>query len=123
MTSLVTGLIASEGQELVCADCGKLITHPKEYVSISEKKGSERNLCVKCAGKEGYLWIAGLIVTGELVCDGCSKTMRHPERYGYIGYIRDEGMSPLRLCEECSRARGYLEKKIDDRGREVETFL
>lgn len=123
MKSMVTGLIASEGQELVCADCGKHITHPKEYVSIHEKKGSARNLCVKCAGKEGHLWIAGLIVTGELVCDGCGKTMRHPERYGYISYIHKEGKPTLRLCEDCSRARGYLEKKGDERGREAETFL
>ena len=122
MTSLVTGLIASEGQELVCAVCGKPIIHPNEYVSI-EEKGSERYLCVKCAGKEGYLWIAGLIVTGELVCDSCGKTMRHPERYGYVGYTREEGKPPLRLCEDCSRARGYLEKKGDEKGREMETFL
>ena len=124
MRPKVAGLIAAEGQELECGDCKKLITHPKEYVSIREKKGSEpRCLCVKCAGKEGYLWIAGLIVTGELVCDGCGKTMRHPERYGYINHIGEEGKPPLRLCEDCSRARGYLEKKRDERGRETETFL
>src|SRR4030043_1122667 len=109
MTSWVTGSIVSKKKELECSDCRKLITHPKEYVSIHEEGGSVRYLCVKCAGKEGYLWIAGLIVTGELVCDGCGKTMRHPERYGYIGYIREEGKPPLRLCEDCSRARGYLE--------------
>ncbi len=123
MTSWVTGLIASEGEELVCGDCKKLITYPKEYVSIHDKGESVRYLCVKCAGKEGYLWIAGLIVTGELVCNGCGKAMRHPERYGHIGYIREEGKPPLRLCEDCSRARGYLEKKTDEKGRESETFL
>ena len=65
-------------------------------------------------------WVAGLIVTGELVCDGCGKVMRHPERYGYIC---EEGEPPLHLCENCSRARGYLKRRRDEKGREVETFL
>ncbi|RLC95039.1 MAG: hypothetical protein DRI39_01075 [Chloroflexi bacterium] len=65
-------------------------------------------------------WIAGLIVTGELVCDGCGKPMRHPERYGYIC---EEGKEPVRLCEQCSRARGYLVSRGDERGREMDSFL
>lgn len=62
-------------------------------------------------------WIAGLIVTGELVCDGCGRTMRHPERYGYIC---EEGESPVRFCEDCSRAKGYLKWDAD---KKMETFL
>ncbi len=65
-------------------------------------------------------WVVGLIVTGEVVCDGCSKAMKHPERYGYIC---EEGEAPLHLCENCSRAKGYLKPKVDEKGREVETFL
>jgi hypothetical protein len=65
-------------------------------------------------------WVAGLIVTGEIVCDGCGRVMRHPERYGYI---KEEDKAPLRLCEDCSRARGYLKWKKDERGHEAETFL
>ena len=65
-------------------------------------------------------WVAGLTATGELKCDGCGKVMRPPERYGYIC---EEGQPPLRLCEDCSRARGYLKQKSDEKGREVETFL
>ena len=65
-------------------------------------------------------WVSGLIVTGELKCDGCGKVMRHPERYGYIC---EEGQPPLHLCDDCSRARGYLKQKKDEKGREVETLL
>jgi hypothetical protein len=65
-------------------------------------------------------WVAGLIVTGELECDGCGKTIRHPERYGYIC---EEDKAPLRLCEECSRAQGYLKTRGDERGRDIESFL
>jgi len=65
-------------------------------------------------------WVSGLIVTGELKCDGCGKVMRHPERYGYIC---EEGHHPLHLCDDCSRARGYLKQKRDEKGREVETLL
>lgn len=62
-------------------------------------------------------WIAGLIVTGELLCDSCGRTMRHPERYGYIW---KEGESPVRFCEDCSRAKGYLRWDAD---KKMETFL
>ena len=65
-------------------------------------------------------WVVGLIVTKELVCDGCARVMRHPERYGYIC---EEGKPPLRLCEDCSRAKGYLKWKKDEKGHEIETFL
>lgn len=65
-------------------------------------------------------WIAGLIVTGELVCDSCGRVMRHPERYGYIC---EEEMTSLRLCEDCSRDKGYARKKWDERGHETESFL
>ena len=65
-------------------------------------------------------WVVGLIVTKELVCDGCSRIMRHPERYGYV---QEEGKDPIRLCEECSRERGYLKWKKDEKGHNVETFL
>ena len=65
-------------------------------------------------------WISGLIVTGDLTCDGCGKIMRHPERYGYIC---EEGKSPLHLCENCSRDKGYMKPKKDEKGHEVETFL
>lgn len=65
-------------------------------------------------------WVGGLVVTGETECDGCGRTMRHPERYAYVS---EEEQSPQRLCEKCSRARGYLRQKKDEKGREVETFL
>jgi sulfur relay (sulfurtransferase) complex TusBCD TusD component (DsrE family) len=63
--------------------------------------------------------VTGLIVIGEMVCDSCGRVMKHPERYGYIC---EEGESPLRLCEDCSRARGYLKRRISKK-EEVETFL
>ncbi len=65
-------------------------------------------------------WTAGLTVTGDMVCDGCGKVMRHPERYGYIC---EEGEPPLRLCEDCSRDRGYLKGKWDEKGHYSESFL
>ena len=65
-------------------------------------------------------WTVGLIVTGEMVCDGCGKAMKHPERYGYVS---EEDKPPQRLCADCSRARGYLNTRIDDKGQEVDTFL
>ena len=65
-------------------------------------------------------WATGLIVTGDMVCDGCGKVMRHPERYGYI---REEGKAPLCLCEDCSRASGYLKGKTDEKGHYSESFL
>ena len=74
--------------------------------------------------------ITGLIVTGKLKCDGCGRVMKHPERYAYIKW---EGLSSpdnvdkktsLRLCENCSRARGYLRQKEGEKeGEEEETFL
>ncbi len=121
--SEMTGLIVAAGQELVCDDCRKVMRHPQEYVSIYEGGEPPRNLCVKCARKEGYLWFTGLIVVKEMVCDGCGRVAGHPERYGYIHYTCEEGKPPLRLCEDCSRARGYLEWKKDERGQVVETFL
>jgi hypothetical protein len=63
--------------------------------------------------------VMGLIVTGEMICDGCGRVMTHPERYGYIC---EEGKSPLRFCEDCSRARGYLKKRVNKK-EEAETFL
>ena len=65
-------------------------------------------------------WTAGLIVVGDMVCDGCGKVMRHPERYGYVC---EEEKSPLRLCEDCSRAKGYLKGKWDEKGYHSESFL
>jgi hypothetical protein len=65
--------------------------------------------------------VSGLIVVNELVCDGCGRIVKHPERYGYI--CEDEEEDPMRLCEECSRERGSLTHKKDDKGRERETFL
>ncbi|MBL7120045.1 MAG: hypothetical protein ISS53_05110 [Dehalococcoidia bacterium] len=65
-------------------------------------------------------WTAGLIVTGDIVCDGCAKVMRHPERYCYVC---EEGEPPLRVCEDCSRAKGYLKGKWDEKGRYSESFL
>ena len=65
-------------------------------------------------------WTAGLTVTGDMVCDACGKVMRHPERYGYIC---EEGEPPLRLCEDCSRDRGYLKGKRDEKGHYSESFL
>lgn len=62
-------------------------------------------------------WVAGLIVTGEMVCDNCGKTMRHPERYGYVC---EEGKPSLSFCEDCSRAKGYLQWNAD---KKMETFL
>ena len=64
--------------------------------------------------------MSGLIVVNELMCDGCGKVMKHPERYGYIS---KEGEAPIRVCENCSRERGLLNLKKDDKGRERETFL
>lgn len=64
---------------------------------------------------------SGLIVVNELVCDGCGRIVKHPERYGYI--CEDEEEAPMRLCEECSRERGFFTHKKDDKGRERETFL
>jgi len=65
-------------------------------------------------------WTAGLIVTGQLTCDECGRVMRHPERYGYLC---EEDESPLRLCQDCARKKGYLKKRWDDRGHEGESFL
>jgi len=65
--------------------------------------------------------IAGLIVTGEMNCDSCGKTMRHPERYAYI--YDDESGKESRFCEKCSREKGYLKKRKNERGEEIETFL
>ena len=64
--------------------------------------------------------VSGLIVVNELACDGCGRVMKHPERYGYI--CEDEE-APVHLCEDCSRERGFLNHKKDDKGRERETFL
>ena len=123
MAFYITGLMAAEGEELKCAGCGKVMTHPKEYVSIQEERKPSRDLCVKCAGKEGILWIAGLMVIKEMKCDGCGRTMKHAERYGYIQYTGEEGKPPARLCQDCSRVRGYLEWKKDERGQMIESFL
>jgi hypothetical protein len=65
-------------------------------------------------------WVGGLVVTGEVECDGCGRMMRHPERYAYLS---EQDQPPQRLCEKCSRVRGYLRQKKDEKGREVETFL
>jgi phage FluMu protein Com len=65
-------------------------------------------------------WVAGLIAIKEIVCDGCGRVIEHAERYGYI---KEEGKPPRRLCEDCSRAEGYLKWRKDDKGHEVETFL
>ena len=65
-------------------------------------------------------WIAGLIVIGELECDGCGRLMRSPDRYGYI---IEEGKPPLHLCMDCSRVRGYLKWRQDEKESEIETFL
>ncbi len=65
-------------------------------------------------------WVAGLIATGELVCDGCGRVVRHPERYGYVC---EDGQPPVRLCQQCSEAKGYLKRKYDEKGHESETFL
>lgn len=65
-------------------------------------------------------WIAGLIVTGDLQCDGCGRSMKHPDRYGYIC---EEGKPPLRLCEDCSRTKGYLKHRRDEKGHEADSFL
>ena len=62
-------------------------------------------------------WVAGLIVTGEMICSGCGRVMRHPERYGYIC---EEGKPSLSFCEDCSRAKGYLQWNAD---KKMETFL
>ena len=64
--------------------------------------------------------VAGLIAIGELACDGCGKVMKHCERYGYIC---EEGQPAQRLCEDCSRERGYLRRAVDEKGNEIETFL
>ena len=65
--------------------------------------------------------VSGLIVVNELACDECGRIVKHPERYGYI--CDDNEEAPLHLCEECSRERGLLTYKKDDKGRERETFL
>ncbi|OGO03037.1 MAG: hypothetical protein A2Y72_00305 [Chloroflexi bacterium RBG_13_53_26] len=65
-------------------------------------------------------WVAGLIVSGEIECNGCGRVMRHPERYAHV---TEDDKPRLRLCEKCSRAKGYLKKRRDEKGREVETFL
>lgn len=64
--------------------------------------------------------VSGLIVVNELVCDECGRIVKHPERYGYV--CEDEE-APTHLCEECSREKGFLTHKKDDKGRERETFL
>lgn len=65
-------------------------------------------------------WAAGLIVTGELKCDSCNRLMKHPERYGLI---KEEGKDVQRLCADCSREKGYLRAKHDDKGHAIESFL
>ncbi|MBM4461816.1 MAG: hypothetical protein FJ012_00590 [Chloroflexi bacterium] len=65
-------------------------------------------------------WVAGLIVTGEIICDGCGRSMKHPEKYAYVC---EEEQEPLRFCKDCSRAKGYLKSRRDEKGREVESYL
>jgi len=65
--------------------------------------------------------VVGLIVTGETTCDSCGKIMRHPERYAYV--CDEESGSESRFCEKCSRDKGYLKKRKNERGEEIETFL
>ena len=72
-------------------------------------------------GKVKMARVSGLIVINEMVCDECGRTMRHPARYGYIQLEEDEEL--LRMCEDCCREKGYLNRKKDDKGRERETFL
>ena len=64
--------------------------------------------------------ISGLIVVSELACDGCGRLMKYAERYAYI---REEGQPAQRLCEDCSREKGYLQRTTDEKGNEIETFL
>jgi hypothetical protein len=65
-------------------------------------------------------WISGLVVSGEIQCSGCGRVVRHPERYAYLA---EDNKPPQRLCERCSRTRGLLKKRRDEKGREMETFL
>jgi hypothetical protein len=65
-------------------------------------------------------WISGLVVSGEIQCSGCGRIVRHPERYAYL---TEENKPPQRLCEKCSRTRGLLKQRRDEKGREMETFL
>ncbi len=65
--------------------------------------------------------IIGLIVTGEMTCDSCGRTMRHPERYAYV--CNEENGEESRFCERCSRDKGYLNKRKNERGEEIESFL
>jgi hypothetical protein len=65
--------------------------------------------------------IIGLIVTGEMTCDNCGRTMRHPERYAFL--CDEEKGTESHICEKCSREKGYLKKKKNERGEEIETFL
>jgi len=69
---------------------------------------------------EEEIRVSGLIVTSQLICDGCGRVVRHPERYGYVC---EPGVPPLRICVECSREKGYLRQRKDERGHTVETFL
>lgn len=60
------------------------------------------------------------MVIAEEVCDGCGRIMRHLERYAYV---REEDNPPQRFCEDCSRERGYLTQRKDEKGRDIQTFL
>ena len=64
--------------------------------------------------------VSGLMVVSELACDGCGRVMKHAARYGLV---REEGKPPRRLCEDCSRKKGYLKQVRDEKGNLVETFL
>jgi C4-type Zn-finger protein len=51
-----------------------------------------------------------LIMTEKLICDDCGRVMKHPERYAYL-YMENP---PIRLCEDCSRAKGFLISEEDE---------
>ena len=64
--------------------------------------------------------VRGLMVISESVCDSCGREMKHLERYAYIC---EEGQPTVRFCVDCSREKGYLTRRKDDKGRDIETFL
>ena len=60
----------------------------------------------------------GCISLGEVKCNGCECLILHGERYLAI----EEGEVTLRLCVECSLAKGYAQRR-ESKKEETLTFF
>jgi hypothetical protein len=61
----------------------------------------------------------GCISLGNVQCDDCQRIIPHSERYLII---EETGESVLRLCENCSLAKGYAHYK-EEKGERILTFF